>query len=805
MYWFGEEINKSHFFIEDQYWSKIELLKKKYFETSLHDILSLLNDFANCWNEEGELFQKAFKQLVAESQMSLEEVRQTLLMLKPLLAKENLLHRLRAEFNPLEQLDRFAKPLHFQGEVRAVPLGVILHVTAGNVFLSSIDSLVMGLITKNLSIIKVSGQNLFFPLFFARALFEFDKNKIIADKFAILHWKGGDQKTETYFKQKVDGIIAWGGEEMVKSYSQNLDPETKLLKFGPKISIQVISQNGLRDKNLKDVAAKIVEDIIPWDQSACSSPQNLYLEEGIDIDQFIEEIKICFDKKSRPFSPSSDVSVEILKEQYRAEFSELMEEGRCVKGSDYLIHFEKNKFLRPSPLNRSIIIKIFSTLDDLSFHLKPFTFYLQSCSYLLGEDEKYKFLDALSFVGIKRFATLGTVTSGMYGAPHDGVYVLRELVKFIGNEERIFPHSQALINFSDSQSLKNHFESLPHPKGYIFSSGGTTGEPKYVHFSFEEFDFISDLLAFNLKAQGIRPGMVVANLFVAGNMWSSFIAIDRALEKIGAINLPIGGLCQEENIVMYLKRFKPDVVLGIPSLLIMNAEYSLKANIDLSIPMILYAGELLSESRRKFLEKTWKTRHFGSAGYASVDAGVIGYQCKDCSPGEHHLFSEFVQMQIIDDQAVVTSSYRKSMPIMNYKTGDRVEWVDNHCSFGDKKFKLLGRMDTLIQIWSTRINLEDISRAIEDEFESVKTFQIILKEEEALNKINEILEIHLEEENFKDKCSFAKRIYLNSRDLKDTISFEQFEKNLKIVIHPQNGILRNPRTGKISLIKDLRL
>jgi hypothetical protein len=111
----------------------------------------------------------------------------------------------------------------------------------------------------------------------------------------------------------------------------------------------------------------------------------------------------------------------------------------------------------------------------------------------------------------------------------------------------------------------------------------------------------------------------------------------------------------------------------------------------------------------------------------------------------------------------------------------------------------------LIQIWSTRINLEDISRAIEDEFESVKTFQIILKEEEALNKINEILEIHLEEENFKDKSSFAKRIYLNSRDLKDTISFEQFEKNLKIVIHPQNGILRNPRTGKISLIKDLRL
>jgi phenylacetate-coenzyme A ligase PaaK-like adenylate-forming protein len=53
----------------------------------------------------------------------------------------------------------------------------------------------------------------------------------------------------------------------------------------------------------------------------------------------------------------------------------------------------------------------------------------------------------------------------------------------------------------------------------------------------------------------------------------------------------------------------------------------------LQIPMVFYAGEALSPARREFLKKTWGVTYFGSAGYASVDAGVIAYQCDRCGPG----------------------------------------------------------------------------------------------------------------------------------------------------------------------------
>jgi len=152
----------------------------------------------------------------------------------------------------------------------------------------------MGFLTKNLSILKVSSSNTFFPLYFAEQLLLFDKNKILSDKFAVLHWKGGDQETEEFFKEKVDTIMAWGGEEMIRSYQKNLPHHVKLLDFGPKISLQLISKAAIEISNLDKVAEAIVRDIIPWDQGACASPQNLYVQEGVDTDSLLEAINRAF-------------------------------------------------------------------------------------------------------------------------------------------------------------------------------------------------------------------------------------------------------------------------------------------------------------------------------------------------------------------------------------------------------------------------------------------------------------------------------------------------------------------------------
>ncbi len=798
MYWFGEEKNGLKSWLNET--TDVLLPKKRALrKTSSQEIITVLNSLGEYWRKNG-FPEEIIRGVKEDSGFSQAEVEATLKILPTLLSEENLSKRLRAEFTNASVLDRFAKLPHQETMVKAQPLGLILHITAGNVFLSSIDSLVMALVTKNLSIVKVSSENKTFPLYFARTLKKIDTDSVLSDKFAILHWKGGDQEIEAPLKKKVNAIVAWGGEEMISSMRKDLSPEVKLLDFGPKVSFQIITRKGLSSISLSKAAQAVVADVIPWNQGACASPQDLFVQEGIDQKELISSLEKAFSEAPARNEISEDEATEILKEKYRALYSELMEGGKMAAGRDFLIHAESNKFLRPSSLNRSLIIKTFKDAEDLADHLRPFSYYLQSASYLLHADEKDNYLDELASVGVKRLAPLGTITWGKDGAPHDGRFVLRELVTFVGDEIRTLEtDTQVLTN---SQDIKRAFETTPHPPGYIFSSGGTTGEPKYVHFSYEEFDFASDMLAKSLRAQGIKPGMTVANLFVAGNLWSSFMAVEKALEKIGVIQLPIGGMCSEENIAMYLRKFKPDVVMGIPSMLVKNAELMDSKGIELSIPMIFYAGEALSEPRQEYLSRIWNTKYFGSVGYASVDAGVIGYQCSNSKPGEHHLFSDLIGMKIIDGEAVVSSHYRTSLPIRNYKTGDRVEMI-GPCSCGDSspRFKLLGRADNLLMIWSCRIQLDEIEQTLKAVDPGILSFQVVISEE----KTDEILSLYYEKNKSIKEETLLANLYANARDLKDTISLQEMTAKTRIVPVEHGMIPRNPRTGKISLIIDRRL
>lgn len=798
MYWFGKNLGIEFNWQDDEAWNSLSKVRRDFASISLEKIVELLDAF-------GKLdFSDALPRLVLESGFSEQETRKTLALLPNLLNKENLLKRVRAEFGRTEVLDHFVKLPGALNKTRAVSQGILLHVTAGNVFLSSIDSLIMGFLTKNISILKVSSQNKFFPVYFAEKLKAFDTANILADKFAVLHWKGGDLKTESFIKTKVNTIIAWGGEEMVSSYKKDLPANVKFLDFGPKVSLQVITQKGLENKSLTKVAESIVSDITPWNQSACASPQNLYVEEGIDTTILMDALEAAFKAASPRGLISDDEATEILKEKFRGYYSELMEGGSLRTGEDFLLHAEANKLLKPSPLNRSLIIKRFKGIEELVSILEPFSYYLQSCSYLLHESERSLYLEQLALTGIKRLAPLGTITWGMEGAPHDGRFVLRELVHFIGDEHRVRDFEDNIGELRDSGHIRKQFENTPHPRGYIFSSGGTTGEPKYLHFSYQEFDYMSDMLAQNFRQQGLKAGMTVANLFVAGNLWSSFLCVDRALEKIGVIQLPIGGLCASENILNYLNKFRPDAIMGIPSMLIMNAEYAVSQGINLEIPMVFYAGEGLSEVRKEFLKKTWKTKTIASAGYASVDGGVIGHQCSHCGPGEHHVFSDLIDLKIIDGEAVVTSLARESMGIKNYRTGDSIEWIsDCACGSSDRRFKLKGRMDNIIQIWSCRLLLNDLE-AVMNEHE-VLTYQVEIQEIQKDSFVREELTLRYEKNGRQvNQEKLLLDLYERSRDVKDTLKYQDFKRNIRFQEFEQGEIPRNPRTGKISLLRDHR-
>lgn len=808
-------------------------------------ILETLHAIGRAWIPGGDFHVRAMAALPDALSFSREMIDASLAMIPGLFDRGSLERRLRLELGDPEILDRFVRKTHFEGRLTAIPLGVVTHITAGNVFLGAIDSLLMGFLTKNVSILKTSTNNQAFPALFAESVRAADPRGVLADKFAIVHWIGGTLDVETVIKTESNAIVAWGGEDMVRSYRHDLGLDVKLLEHGPKISFQVICADAARDHSMDDIARRMAREICLWDQAACASPQNAFIQRGIDETALLDALARAMTEFPLPRGViDADESVEILKEKFRAKASSLTETGAWREGHDFVLHLDPKPGLRPSALNRTLVLKRFDTIEDLGQQLLSLAPVLQSCSYLATGPLKRKLLRSLAMIGTQRFAPLGSLMDGMEGAPHDGHYILAELTRLVPDESR--PDTISFVNDAidavpvygelynhnhihstrdlipiDSTTLSRHsltnsYATLRRADptsrhGYVFSSGGTSGQPKYAFFTNNEFDQVGEMLAKGYRAQGIRPGDRCANLFIAGNMWSSFMAVDRALRLCDVIQLPIGGTADPAQTLSWLRDFQPHAVFGLPSLIVSLANQAARDGIAITIPVICYAGEHLNALARDLLRRVFKTERFFSAGYASVDAGPIGYQCAHCGPREHHLYDNYIHMEILDGEAVVTSLARRAMPIIHYRTGDHVEWVasDRPCPCGDRgtRFQLLGRIDGQINIWSARVLIADIETALHQAGLPSPIFQIEVAEATDGSALRETMTITTESLDLPSTPSDAairSSVFHHCHDLQVARDRAFLDDRLIIRHVASGGITRVARTGKVRPLIDKR-
>jgi phenylacetate-coenzyme A ligase PaaK-like adenylate-forming protein len=716
--------------------------------------------------------------------------------------------------------------------VRAVPQGILLQVTAGNVFLGFLDALVSALLTKNVSIVKVSSGNQTFPALLARALAEADPGGKVKGAVAIVHWPGGLEEVEAAFARSVDAVVVWGGEAAVATYKRLLPPGVPLLEHGPKISFQVVCREALAAKPLEEVAGAIAHEVMLWDQAACTSPQNLFVEEGIDVSALMGAIGAALDRCELPRGRlDDDEEVTLLLERQRAQVSRLVSGGAALAGRDYLLHFERARGLRPSPLHRTLLLKSFRDLDDLDDQIAPFARNLQSCSYLATGSAREPLLARLASRGVTRFAPLGRVLEGAAGAPHDGRWPLAELVRWVADEHPRFDvlalarEAAATVPFYEKLYAGATLgspadlrpiaagdlaeEALPGSRallragtygGAIFSSGGTTGKPKFAFFTHEELAAVGRMLGKGLRLQGVRPGDLCANLFVAGNLWSSFLAVEHAIAAVGAVSLPIGGAADPAQTLQYLSDFAPRVVLGLPSLLVSLAGHAKAAReAPPRVPIVCYAGEHLNRQARALLGEVFRTERCFSAGYASVDAGPIGYQCPSCGDREHHLFEDQVHLAIVEGEAVVTSRVRTVMPIVHLRTGDHVEWSSEEgaacaCGSRDRRFILHGRCDGQINLWASRIGVEEIEAGLAAAGIQAPLFQVTVDEDSLTIVI----------EGRSEVSGAAQAVYERCKDLRATHPFSFVEPRLAVRAVEAGSLPRVARTGKIRTVVDRR-
>jgi len=398
------------------------------------------------------------------------------------------------------------------------------------------------------------------------------------------------------------------------------------------------------------------------------------------------------------------------------------------------------------------------------------------------------------------------------------------------NSDKIKSYEDWLkIPFLTRDELRNN--AYPHTKAMltrdvenmiIVSTGGTSGVARFSILTHDEWDRFVKVQANALKVLGVNKKDIIANLFVAGNMWPSFLGGHEIIKEIKAVHLPISAITDFDKLIYYFELFKPTVVLSIPSLLIYFADTLIKKGKKFdSVRMIQFAGENLSDNARTLLKEAFGDVELKAAGYTSADCGLMGYQCRECAASEYHIPSDFQFIEIYDfeknrpcdvgelGEVVVTNLGRISSPVIRYRIGDMGYVKKDSCTCGDKNpliilkgragedFKFGGAYVSMGQIekcFSEFISKDGVSanyQVIIDEIEKGKTSFVLKIESSDTQKSKKYGDL------IKDNLKNEVALFKEAVDV-------GFIKVFEVEFVKLGSLDRSPITGKVKRLIDKR-
>ena len=203
--------------------------------------------------------------------------------------------------------------------------------------------------------------------------------------------------------------------------------------------------------------------------------------------------------------------------------------------------------------------------------------------------------------------------------------------------------------------------------------------------------------------------------------WSAFAGA----ERLGALAISGGAMTTEQR-VRNLLAFRATVLLATPTYALRLADVARDLGYDLAasdVRVTIHAGEPGASipATRAAIESAYTAACFDHSGMTEL--GPTGHSCSQ-RDGIHAVESEFI-LEVLDEaghpadegELVATNLGRWGMPLIRYRTGDRVSVSREPCSCGSPFMKLVGgirgRVDDMFTVRGVNLypsQVEDIVR-----------------------------------------------------------------------------------------------
>ena len=322
--------------------------------------------------------------------------------------------------------------------ISATPKGLITHWLSGNVPILGLLSLIQGLATKNINVLKISKDTgMLIPHFLAEISkidVEISDNKTIkgldiCKSIAVVYFDRNNIQAQEYFSNISNVRVAWGGMDAVESVMNTKKSYgTEDVIFGPKKSFAVISKDQIATQaQINTLCQKLANDIFQIDQRGCNSPHNVLIEKNSKFgsNHFAKSLGIAMENLSRRTPQqyySSLETLNILKK--RTEF-DMFFDAFYPDSLEWTVLHADNNILEESCFNRTIFVKTFVDKEEILTQCSHLT---QSIGVAMNEDSLIEFARKAAIKGVDRFPKIGSMT--LYEVPWDGMFVMDRFIKW---------------------------------------------------------------------------------------------------------------------------------------------------------------------------------------------------------------------------------------------------------------------------------------------------------------------------------------------------------------------------------------
>lgn len=330
--------------------------------------------------------------------------------------------------------------------------GLLAHITAGNLPIPAIQSLVIGLLLRSGQFFKCATGSSLIPRLFAHTLAQTEPR--IGSSLEFAEWPRGSESLDAALFAEADCLTATGSDEALDDIRRRVPLRTRFIGYGHRVSFAYITADALTTYAVKRLARDVAADVAAWNQLGCLSPHVVYVQDdgAVSPEGFAEllaaELARRESEHPRGEIPVADAasivsrravyelratsaadSVERIR--FETAFRDSAAGVRLWQSPDstaWTVVYDADPRFELSCLNRFIYVKAVHELAEALRHAEPIRQHVSTVAVAAIDHRLTEIARTLARWGVPRICPPGRMQEPPFAWRHDGRPALGDLI-----------------------------------------------------------------------------------------------------------------------------------------------------------------------------------------------------------------------------------------------------------------------------------------------------------------------------------------------------------------------------------------